>query len=68
MLQPRFYARKAPALHPPTVLGSFSVDSEMNILHDNSMMPVLSQKYIPDSEFMKARHEWERGVFWACFE
>lgn len=50
------YEGEAPPLSPPLVLGSFSVDNKKNILYNNSMMPILSEKYIPDGEFMKARH------------
>lgn len=55
ILNPKKYEGETTPLHPPTVLGSFSVDSEKNISFDKSMMSVLSQKYTPNGEPMKVR-------------
>lgn len=66
MLHVKKYEREAPSLDPPTVLGSFSVDSKKNICYDNSMMPVLSTKYIPDGEYMKVRHIGSDVSFREC--
>lgn len=61
------YEREAPLLPPPTVLGSFSVDKEKNIIFNNSMMPKLCEMYIPDGEFMEVdidlKKGWERGNY-----
>ena len=64
IMHPKKYEWEAPPLHPPAVLGSFSVDSEKNIHYDKSMMSVLSPRYTPDGDSMKVRQYGCDGIFW----
>lgn len=58
---PSKYQGEEQALEAPHVVGSFSVDSEKNIRFDDSMMSVLSRKYIPEGDSMKVELDLNRG-------